>query len=117
MQLGRISHKMRFSTALALDSSSPSQLFNMHFGGHLAEWLRFAGVQHPLWKDVSYKMRFRETADARNAVFSMPRVVPNLGSQALGNDGSDHSRIMRGSCSNRPSIATRVFTGFLCTCC
>ena len=32
MQLGRISHKMRFSTVLALVSSSSSQLFNMHFG-------------------------------------------------------------------------------------
>ena len=26
------------------------------FGGSLAELLRFAGVQHALWKEVSYKM-------------------------------------------------------------
>ena len=27
------------------------------FGGSLAELLRFAGVQHAFWKEVSYKMR------------------------------------------------------------
>ena len=27
------------------------------FGGSLAEWLRFAGVQHAFWKEVVYKMR------------------------------------------------------------
>ena len=26
------------------------------FGGSLAELLRFAGLQHAFWKDVSYKM-------------------------------------------------------------
>ena len=28
------------------------------FGGSLAEMLRFAGVQHAFWKEVSYKLRF-----------------------------------------------------------
>ena len=89
---------MRFSTALALDSSSPSQLFNMHFGGHLAEWLRFAGVQHPLWKDVSYKMRFRETADARNAAFFDAKGGSEPGKSSSGErrlgSFSDHAWIM-----------------------
>ena len=68
------------------------------FGGSLPELLRFAGVQHALWKEVSYKMRFREIADLRNAVFFNTKAAPNLASQALRNDGcgtsSCHSRIV-----------------------
>ena len=42
-------------------------------------------------------MRFREIADARNAVISIQRVAPNLASQALWNDVvSGHARVMVG---------------------
>ena len=70
-------------------------------------------LQHACWKEVSYKMRFGEIADARNVAFSIRRVAPNLARQAV----AGWSRAMLGSCSHRPSIATRVFTGFLCTRC
>ena len=64
------------------------------FGGGLAELLRFAGVQHAVWKEVSYKRCFREEM----LRFSIQRVAPNLASQALRNDGcgtaSRHARIM-----------------------
>ena len=91
---------MRFATALAVSGSfSQCKWLPVTFFEEVSqEWLRFASVQHALWKEVSYNMHFREIADARNAVFFNTEVAPNLASQALGNDrcgtSSRHSRIM-----------------------
>ena len=87
-------------------------VFQLHFWRKSRRMVSFCWrSQRALWKEVSYEMK----------CFSIQRVTPNLSSQALRNGccgtSSRHSRIMLGSCSNRPSIVTRVFTCFSCTCC
>ena len=90
-------------------------------GGSLAELLRFAGVQHAFWKEVSYKVAcLRESGSTKCCVFQYKGWLRTWPVKLLRNDGfrtvSRHVWIMFGSCSNRPSIATRVFTCFLCVC-
>ena len=70
--------------------------------GSLAEWLRFAGAQHALWKEVSYKMHFREVADARTAAFFNTKGGSEPGKSSSADrrlrnvlaSCPDHSRIM-----------------------
>ena len=97
-----VAYKMRFSTALALASSSSSQLFNMHFGRKPRRMASFCRCPTCILEGSLVQNAFsRDSGRAKCGVFqSIPRVAPNLASQAPRNDGcgtsSRHSRIMLG---------------------